>query len=132
MYCGRNKRSSMCFIDYERREREHQRNRHTKLRIGCEAVIIAVLLLILLLCCIGHERVASEVVGRLPLPIVVPVATVAPTQDRDDRDRDDKAHHRYYDPEYKDYHEWNADEQRYWREYWTDEHRPYIDWDRAS
>lgn len=68
----------------------------------------------------------------LAVPTVIPVATAAPTQDRDDHDRDDRAHHRYYDPEYKDYHEWNADEQRFWREYWTEERRPYIEWGRAS
>lgn len=68
----------------------------------------------------------------LVTPTVAPVVTAAATQDRDDHDRDDKAHHRYYDPEYKDYHEWNADEQHYWREYWTEEHRPYLEWDRAS
>ena len=67
----------------------------------------------------------------LVTPTLVPLATTAAVQDRD-HDRDDRDHHRYYDPEYKDYHEWNADEQRFWREYWTSERRPYIDWDRAS
>ncbi|MBV9498759.1 MAG: hypothetical protein JO138_05260 [Acidobacteriaceae bacterium] len=68
----------------------------------------------------------------LVTPIVMPVATAAPIQDRDDHDRDDQVHHRYYDPEYRDYHQWNADEERYWHEYRAEEHRPYIDWDRAS
>ena len=63
----------------------------------------------------------------LATPVLAPLATAAPMQDRDDRD-----HHRYYDEEHRDYHEWNAAEQRYWREYWANERRPYIDWDRAS
>lgn len=67
----------------------------------------------------------------LAMPVVVPVAAATPKQERD-HDRDDRAHHRYYDEEHRDYHEWNAGEQRYWREYWSGEHRPYVDWDRAS
>lgn len=68
----------------------------------------------------------------LATPVVTPIALAAPVQDRDDHDRDDRAHHRYYDPEHRDYHEWNNTEQRYWRDYWVYEHHPYIDWDRAS
>ena len=65
----------------------------------------------------------------LATPVLVPVASATPKQDRDDRDRDDTAHDRYYGREHKDYHNWNASEQRYWRwrEYWSSEHRHYID-----
>lgn len=67
-------------------------------------------------------------IATLPLAVtlITPVATFASDHDRDDRN------HRYYDNEYKDYHNWNADEQRYWRGYWANERRPYVDWDRAS
>ena len=70
-------------------------------------------------------------------PIALPAASASPTQDRDDHARDDhsrgdKAHQGYYDQDHKDYHQWNSDEQRYWRQYWSTEHRPYVDWDRAS
>jgi hypothetical protein len=54
-----------------------------------------------------------------------PVTSLAYDHDRDDRDR-------YYDQEHKDYHQWNADEQRYWRDYWVREKRPYIEWERAN
>jgi hypothetical protein len=68
----------------------------------------------------------------LATPVMAPIALAAPIQDRDDHDRDDRAHHRYYDADHRDYHEWNGAEQRYWRNYWVYERRPYIDWDRAS
>lgn len=49
-----------------------------------------------------------------------------------DHDRDEHHDQRYYDKEHKDYHQWNAHEDRAWRIYWEQEHRPYVDWDRAS
>jgi hypothetical protein len=58
--------------------------------------------------------------------LMSPVSITAHGQDRDGKAQ------RYYDEEHKDYHEWNANEQRYWHEYWVAEHRPYVDWDRAT
>lgn len=46
-------------------------------------------------------------------------------------DRDDRAQ-RYYDTDYRDYHNWNTTEQRYWRSYWNNERRPYVSWTRAN
>jgi hypothetical protein len=58
----------------------------------------------------------------LVAPVVLPAAGYG---------RDDGAH-RYYDGEYKDYHNWNSAEQRYWSNYWTTERRPYVSWNRAN
>jgi len=46
----------------------------------------------------------------------------------DDRDGD----HRYYDSGHKDYHQWNADEDRRYHEYLKDKHRKDHDWEHAS
>jgi hypothetical protein len=40
--------------------------------------------------------------------------------------------HRYYDAEHRDYHEWNANEDRAYHRYWEDRHRHYVGWERAS
>ena len=47
-----------------------------------------------------------------------------------DHDRDD---HRYYDRAHRDYHAWNAGEERAYR-HWVEQerHRPYRDWRKAS
>jgi hypothetical protein len=42
------------------------------------------------------------------LALIAPVMNAAPDHDRDSRT------HRYYDQDRKDYHNWNANEQRYW------------------
>ena len=59
-------------------------------------------------------------------PLIGPGIITAQPQDRDDRA------HRYYDEEHKDYHQWDAAEERYWRNYWASQHRRYVDWDRAN
>ena len=48
-------------IDYECK----QQSKHTKLKIGWGVVIVVALAAVIVLCCTGHDRVASEVVGRL-------------------------------------------------------------------
>ena len=60
------------------------------------------------------------------MALIAPVALPAA-----DHDRNDKAQ-RYYDREYKDYHNWNTAEQSYWSGYWTAERRPYVSWNHAS
>jgi hypothetical protein len=61
----------------------------------------------------------------LALPIAVALANpvYVMAQDHD---------HRYYDREHKDYHEWNAGEDKAWHRYWEDRHAHYVDWNRAS
>lgn len=63
----------------------------------------------------------------LSVALLTPVYVIA--QDHDDHH---DADHRYYDREHKDYHDWNAREDRAWHMYWEQEHRPYIDWARAN
>jgi hypothetical protein len=71
---------------------------------------------------------------KLLLALPLGVALFAPTytfaQDRDDHYRDDR--NRYYDRDHRDYHEWNANEDRAYRRYWEYRHRHYIEWERAS
>lgn len=46
-----------------------------------------------------------------------------------DRDRDNQ---RYYDPEYRDYHQWNDREDRAWRHYQEERHERYRRWQEAN
>ena len=43
------------------------------------------------------------------------------------QDRDNRATHerRYYDREHRDYHRWNSDEDRRYRDYLNEQHRQY-------
>lgn len=59
----------------------------------------------------------------LPLGISLLAPTYLVAQDHD---------HRYYDAEHKDYHEWNATEDKAYHRYWEDRHHGYIDWNRAN
>ena len=71
---------------------------------------------------------------KLLLTIPLGVALLAPGysfaqyHDRDDRYEHS---HRYYDPYYRDYHEWNENENRAWHRYREYRHRRYIEWERA-
>jgi hypothetical protein len=53
-----------------------------------------------------------------------PVAVKA--YDHDDHEK------RYYDKEGRDYHNWNATEDRAYREFLQERHEKYRDWNRAS
>ena len=63
----------------------------------------------------------------LTAALIAPVCVQAQEHDRDE-------HHdnRYYDRRHKDYHEWNANEDRAYHMYWEQRRRDYVDWDRAS
>ena len=50
----------------------------------------------------------------------------------DDHDRDRDAQGRYYDPAYRDYHEWNEHEDRAYREYLKQNHHEYREWSKAN
>jgi hypothetical protein len=65
----------------------------------------------------------------LGVALLAPAYSFAQDHDRDDHhDRD----HRYYDAEHRDYHEWNANEDRAYHRYWEDRRHRYIDWERAN
>jgi type III secretory pathway component EscR len=60
----------------------------------------------------------------LSAALIAPVAARA-----DDRNHQDK---RYYDKHGKDYHTWNNNEDRAYRQYLTDQHRDYRDFNRTN
>ena len=62
--------------------------------------------------------------AALAAPVVVRAASVPAGQDehRDDHDKDNK---RVYDRDHKDYHNWDANEDRRYREYLKEKHREY-------
>jgi hypothetical protein len=41
-------------------------------------------------------------------------------------------HHRYYDRDHKDWHEWNEGESRAYRHYLEERHEHYRDWVKAN
>jgi len=47
-------------------------------------------------------------------------------------DRDHPGQNRYYDPEYRDYHEWNEHEERAYREYLKERHFAYREWSKLD
>lgn len=56
--------------------------------------------------------------------LAAPLALQAQDRDRDDHDRDDHAkNQRIYDRDHKDYHNWNQDEDRNYRQWYTESHR---------
>src|SRR3954447_23982555 len=77
-------------------------------------------------------RILSSMVlmGALAAPMALQA------QDRDDKhDKDDRAkNQRIYDRDHKDYHNWNQDEDRNYRQWYTDSHRnkEYRDYNRLG
>ena len=61
----------------------------------------------------------------LSMALVTPVCLQAQDHDRDHDQR-------YYDKRHKDYHQWNANEDRAYHMYWEQRHHGYVDWDHAS
>jgi len=57
--------------------------------------------------------------------LAAPLALLAQDHDRDDHhDRDDRAkNQRIYDRDHRDYHNWNGDEDRNYRQWYTQSHR---------
>ena len=68
--------------------------------------------------------------------LAAPMALMAQDRDRDDhKDRDDQAkNQRVYDRAHKDYHNWNSDEDRRYREWYTSTHngRDYRDYNKLN
>jgi hypothetical protein len=60
----------------------------------------------------------------LSAALIAPVAARA-----DDKNHQDK---RYYDKQGKDYHTWNNNEDRAYRQYLTDQHRDYRDFNKTN
>ena len=66
----------------------------------------------------------AALLGTLGAAPLVP--TTAWAQDRD------RAEHRVYDRDHKDYHVWNSDEDRRYREYLTEHHEKYREFSRLN
>lgn len=64
--------------------------------------------------------------------MAVPVALVAQDRDRDDRNRD--RHERVYDRDRRDYHTWNANEDRAYHQWYNERYngRDYRDYNRIE
>jgi len=63
----------------------------------------------------------------LTIALTAPVAVFA-----QDEHHDDNQHHRFYDKSHKEYHEWNDNEDKAWRQYLNEHHRAYTDFGKAS
>jgi hypothetical protein len=72
------------------------------------------------------KRIASSVM--LLAAFCLPLRMVAYDRDHDDHSNGQ----RYYDSYHKDYHVWNAEEDREYRRYLEERRRKYHDWNRAS
>ena len=61
-------------------------------------------------------------------------ALLPATASADDKhkDRKEKKERRVYDREHRDYHAWNTDEDRFYRDYLTEHHRPYVTFSRIA
>jgi type II secretory pathway pseudopilin PulG len=64
--------------------------------------------------------------------LAVPVALSAQDRDHDDHDRDNN--HRVYDRQYRDYHNWNNDENGRYRQWYGSQYsgRSYRDYNKLS
>lgn len=66
----------------------------------------------------------KKILTALSLSVALITPIMMNAQDHDD--------HRYYDKRHKDYHEWNANEDRAYHMYWEQRHHAYVDWAQAS
>jgi hypothetical protein len=65
----------------------------------------------------------------LAAALAAPLANAKPMQDHDDHDRDE---HRVYDRDHKDYHNWDAAEDRAYRGWFETRHEAYVDYNRLD
>jgi Ni/Co efflux regulator RcnB len=65
---------------------------------------------------------AIRYLSSLLLMAVLTAPLALQAQDRDDRHDRDRDNQRVYDRDHKDYHQWNADEDRSYREWYEDTH----------
>ena len=63
----------------------------------------------------------------------LPATSARPQEDRQDEQRyNADLGKRFYDEGHKDYHNWDANEDRAWRDYQTDQHQKYRDFSKAG
>lgn len=82
----------------------------------------------------GHRYFFASVF--LSAALVAPAALCAAGMPQDtehqERRRDNNERHRFYDREHKDYHNWDDNEDQYYRRYLGERHREYRPFERAS
>ncbi len=62
------------------------------------------------------------------------MAILAPQDDHERHEREEREEHerRVYDPDYRDYHNWDAREDETYRHWLEEKHRSYVEYDRLD
>ena len=76
-----------------------------------------------------HRGYNFLVTAFLAAALAVPLAGALQDHDNHDHDRDD---HRIYDRDHKDYHTWDANEDRAYRGWLETRHETYLDFNRLD
>jgi hypothetical protein len=76
-----------------------------------------------------HKFVGSAI---LTIALAAPAATLAAPRPQEINARVDVQTKRVYDPTHKDYHNWDGNEDKQWRQYQTDQHVKYHDYSKAN
>lgn len=78
-----------------------------------------------------HKFVGSAV---LTVALAAPATIVAAPRPQEVKARIDvqTSQNRVYDPDHKDYHNWDGNEQKQWKQYQSTEHLKYHDYSKAN
>lgn len=70
----------------------------------------------------------------LSAALIAPVGVLAMPQPQDEHERHEQEEHerRTYDPEYRDYHNWDSREDHMYRQWLAERNRDYVDYDRLA
>jgi hypothetical protein len=78
-----------------------------------------------------YSLTAFTVMAALAGPALLPAAASADDKHKDKAHKE-KKERRVYDREHRDYHAWNTDEDRLYRDYLTEHHRPFLSFSRMN
>lgn len=80
-----------------------------------------------------HSLTAFTVMAALAGSALLPAAASADDKHKHkDKDHKEKKERRVYDREHRDYHAWNTDEDRLYRDYLAEHHRPFLTFSRMN
>jgi hypothetical protein len=71
----------------------------------------------------GYRHLSSLLLAAALVSPVAMLAAASPQDDRRDDNRQGENHKRYYDKHHKDYHTWDANEDRSYQRYQTERHQ---------
>ena len=71
----------------------------------------------------GYRYLSSFLLTAALVAPVATMATASPQDDRNHEDRQNENNKRYYDRGHKDYHNWDANEDRSYQRYQTEHHQ---------